>query len=386
MCKEKEDATCTTTTKAIAVVDPQVVGLQATGDYVYDRMGGNPLDNAFRIGKALALSKMFGVDSEMQGTVLALEAMHRNVSIMELASKYHVIKGRLSKRADAMQADFQTDRGRIKWIERTNKACEGIFSHPDYCPEGLSIRFDLEDAKKAGLSGGNWAKHPRKMLHARCVSEGVRAVHPAIVVGVYTPEEVADFDDTPADNRPPPDAPRATERRTLPAVTRQEPKPAAKVERAPEPEPIDAKIEDPEAIAAELARVAADAKAHAERAEEQGIPNQAEAHGEIDPQADPGPPPEDPELNDDGTAEPDAGEPPADDEEPSPPADAANVAKSISWLAKFAITREQLETALGPVDGWTEAQLDKIRAARDAAKGKPAKTLPAFLKSQLGIG
>ena len=36
------------------------------------------------------------------------------------------------------------------------------------------------------------------MLSARCVSEGVRALYPACLCGMYTPEEVADFDTKPA--------------------------------------------------------------------------------------------------------------------------------------------------------------------------------------------
>jgi hypothetical protein len=36
------------------------------------------------------------------------------------------------------------------------------------------------------------------MLRARCVSEGIRSVFPGVVVGAYTPEEIADSDHTPA--------------------------------------------------------------------------------------------------------------------------------------------------------------------------------------------
>jgi hypothetical protein len=36
------------------------------------------------------------------------------------------------------------------------------------------------------------------MLRARCISEGIRAVYPGCVVGVYTPEEVQDFQPAPA--------------------------------------------------------------------------------------------------------------------------------------------------------------------------------------------
>ncbi|MCX7689084.1 MAG: hypothetical protein N2045_14060, partial [Fimbriimonadales bacterium] len=59
----------------------------------------------------------------------------------------------------------------------------------------------MEDAKRAGLigkAGGNWEKYPRAMLRARVVSEGVRTVFPGVIVGLYTPEEVRDFEPVPA--------------------------------------------------------------------------------------------------------------------------------------------------------------------------------------------
>jgi hypothetical protein len=32
------------------------------------------------------------------------------------------------------------------------------------------------------------------MLRARVISEGIRTVYPGVAVGIYTPEEVNDFD------------------------------------------------------------------------------------------------------------------------------------------------------------------------------------------------
>lgn len=181
--------------------DKKSTALVATGDtevlsrdFVYSRMTGSPLDAAQTMGAALAKSGLFGVANPEQGLVLALEAMHQQRSIMDLARKYHVIKGRLSMRADAMQAEFQADEGRIVWTETTNEVCEAQFSHPQFQPEPVTVRWTMADAKKAGLSGGNWDKYPRQMLRARVISEGVRMVHPGILVGVYTPEEVQDFE------------------------------------------------------------------------------------------------------------------------------------------------------------------------------------------------
>jgi hypothetical protein len=139
---------------------------------------------------------------------------------------FHVIEGKLSMRADAMHARFLQAGGRVKWGESTDKACEATFSHPEYAPEGFPIRVTFEELDKAGVTRGkdgvkaNWKRFPRSMLRARCVSEGVRAVHPGIVAGIYTPEEVQDFDDSP---RPipvatAPPAPRKTPAEPLPVA------------------------------------------------------------------------------------------------------------------------------------------------------------------------
>jgi hypothetical protein len=62
----------------------------------------------------------------------------------------------------------------------------------------------VDDAKRAGVAGKqNWQRYPRQMLRARVVSEGVRAAMPGVVLGLYTPEEVQDFDARPAPAAPP---------------------------------------------------------------------------------------------------------------------------------------------------------------------------------------
>jgi hypothetical protein len=52
--------------------------------------------------------------------------------------------------------------------------------------------------KAAGLTGKQtWKQYPRQMLRARVISEGIRTVYPGVAVGIYTPEEVNDFDAAP---------------------------------------------------------------------------------------------------------------------------------------------------------------------------------------------
>jgi hypothetical protein len=53
----------------------------------------------------------------------------------------------------------------------------------------------MKQAHEIGLAGkDNWKKYPRAMLAARVVSEGVRRVYPACILGHYAVEEVMDFD------------------------------------------------------------------------------------------------------------------------------------------------------------------------------------------------
>ncbi len=60
----------------------------------------------------------------------------------------------------------------------------------------LTITWNMERAKQAGLNLNkqNWKQYPRQMLAARCIAEGVRALYPACLDGLYLVEEVQDFD------------------------------------------------------------------------------------------------------------------------------------------------------------------------------------------------
>jgi hypothetical protein len=112
------------------------------------------------------------------------------------AQEYDIIDGRPAINSRSTQARFQLSGGKIKWIERTDKKVSCELSHPD--GGSLTITWDMDRAKQAGLTGkSNWLKYPMQMLSARCVAEGVRALYPACLSGMYTVEEVQDFDEKP---------------------------------------------------------------------------------------------------------------------------------------------------------------------------------------------
>jgi hypothetical protein len=120
--------------------------------------------------------------------------------------RYDIIEGKPALKTDAMLADFMERGGRVKWAtDNSHERCSANFSAPGL-EAPVTVTWTVEDAKRAGLTGKkNWVGYTRQMLRARVVSEGIRLSMPSVVVGLYSPEEVADFDD----RRPPQAAPPA---------------------------------------------------------------------------------------------------------------------------------------------------------------------------------
>jgi hypothetical protein len=109
---------------------------------------------------------------------------------------FHVIQGRPALKADAMLARFQQAGGSVQWKEYTDEKVTGLFTHPQ--GGSLELSWTLRQAKEIGIANkDNWKNYPRAMLRARVISEGIRSVFPGCVVGVYTPEEVQDFNPSP---------------------------------------------------------------------------------------------------------------------------------------------------------------------------------------------
>lgn len=153
---------------------------------------------------AVAKSNLFGVKTPDQALALMLLCQGEGIHPMIAVRDYHIIQGRPALKSDAMLARFQVAGGVIKWKDYTDEKVSAEFSHPS-CPEPVLIVWDIQRAKQAGVYGrDNWRNYPRQMLKARVISEGVRATYPASCVGIYTPEEVQDFNSKPTVSIPEP--------------------------------------------------------------------------------------------------------------------------------------------------------------------------------------
>lgn len=146
------------------------------------------------LAAAAARSGFFaGVETPEKALVLMAIAQAEGCAPIQAMQRYHIIKGKPSKQAWAMLADFTAAGGKVEWHEHGSQCCKATFSHPSASP--VTVEWNLAKAKDAGLSGNdNWRKYPENMLHARCVSNGVRFVFPAAANGLYTPEEMQDMD------------------------------------------------------------------------------------------------------------------------------------------------------------------------------------------------
>ena len=166
-----------------------------------------PVDQIQTMATAVAKSGLFGVKTPEQAMALMLIAQAEGNHPAIAARDYHVIQGRPALKADAMLARFQQAGGKVNWDTYTDTEVKATFSHPS--GGSITLSWTIDQANKIKTwnkernaftpltEKDNWKNYPRAMLRARVISEGIRTVYPGCVVGVYTPEEVQDFDTKP---------------------------------------------------------------------------------------------------------------------------------------------------------------------------------------------
>ena len=145
------------------------------------------------MANAVAKSGLFGIKTPDQAMALMLIAQAEGLHPAIAARDYHVIQGRPALKADAMLARFQAAGGKVEWIKYTDEVVAAKISHPQ--GGTVEVAWTITMADRAGLTKNQtWRQYPRQMLRARVISEGIRTVFPGVAVGVYTPEEVQDFE------------------------------------------------------------------------------------------------------------------------------------------------------------------------------------------------
>lgn len=117
----------------------------------------------------------------------------------------HVIKGKPTLSAQTM-VGVVLGRGLAEYFECVDEK-PGSVTYETKRRGGRTAQratWTLEDAKRAGLTSGNWASYPQDMLHARCMSRLARRVYPDLLAGIYDPDEIENSVGPELRSEPPP--------------------------------------------------------------------------------------------------------------------------------------------------------------------------------------
>ena len=211
-------------------------------------------------------SRMFpAIQNEAQATTLMMLSQAEGLPAVKALQRYTISdRGVPALKSEVMYSEFIDCGGTVEWKERTNQVAAAIF-RSKACPDGLEVRWTIEDAKTAKLAGRDtWTKYPRQMLSARVIAEGVRATDPRAMHGMRADVEVEGDEGT----APPIQMPRAlieagkvTDAEVVPPKPEAEPPTAEPPKRKPgrpagkaAPAPADApQAPAPEAKAPEAA-------------------------------------------------------------------------------------------------------------------------------------
>ncbi|HEY8745421.1 MAG TPA: recombinase RecT [Chloroflexota bacterium] len=126
-----------------------------------------------------------------QAAAVMLKGQELAVPPMLALSNIVIIQGKPTANAELMLALVYRDHGddAVVFSETNAARCTISYKRRGW-RERQSFTFSADDARTAGLSGGNWAKYPGPMLRARCISAVARLAFPDSIGGMYTPDEL----------------------------------------------------------------------------------------------------------------------------------------------------------------------------------------------------
>lgn len=184
----------------------------------------NGIGDIKELGAILGQSGMFGCKTEAEAVMIAAMCHQDGISYSKWMDTNHMINGRKTKRADAIHADFLRSGGKsrilkrdadgsiIELTSRDGDVSKFSLSWADalqepfvYIGNESAVVDALINKKTDMLKIKPKYQTPlsrKQMLWARCISDSVRAVDPTCCQGVYTPEEVGDFDHEPQNVSP----------------------------------------------------------------------------------------------------------------------------------------------------------------------------------------
>jgi hypothetical protein len=150
------------------------------------------MDQAMTLAKTLSKSGLLpqGLNSTEAVFTVMVAGHELGLSPMQSIRSIHIIKGKPTLSADLMVALVKRSPECEFFRLVSSDANAAVYETQRRGePQPTPMTFDSSDAKRAGLTGGNWRSYPAAMLRARCSSALARAVYPDVVGGIYSEDE-----------------------------------------------------------------------------------------------------------------------------------------------------------------------------------------------------
>jgi hypothetical protein len=132
--------------------------------------------------------------STLKNPAHALVIMQAGVELgikpMQAIQSMFFVNGKLSMYSSALLGRMKQNGLIVKWIKLSAEEVVGEFSTKDQ--PAVTLKFGLEDAKRAGLGGTNYNKYPQDMYVARCVSRAAKLFPELVGAPIETMEVMQD--------------------------------------------------------------------------------------------------------------------------------------------------------------------------------------------------
>ena len=131
------------------------------------------------------------IDTPQKAIAVMMKGRELGIPPMYALSNINIIQGKPAAAAELMLALIYRDQGddALVFTETSATKATAKYKRRGWA-EYQTFTFNADDAKRAGLTGGNWDKYPGAMLRARCISAIARLAFPDFIGGMYTPEEM----------------------------------------------------------------------------------------------------------------------------------------------------------------------------------------------------
>jgi hypothetical protein len=148
-------------------------------------------DDLWRMAEAAQRSSLLpnGIKNADAAFFVMATGVELGLQPMTSLRQLTIVKGKVTLATEAMLALAMRAGVSVQWEVLTATEATVILCRDGSPPHRET--FTMEDAKRAGLAGGNtWRAYPKAMLRSRCISAACKAYCPDIVSGLYTPEEM----------------------------------------------------------------------------------------------------------------------------------------------------------------------------------------------------